>query len=178
MALKFASVTLNQLSVLLDISRGTFRPDRHMGTVATDLLRLAHLGFVTLGKNPTCTKAGDDFVGDIQSRANELAASASFVDYVQAVGSAASQVASRIAGLPDDAMGSELSRRQWALRELEHTADLLAAQLATFREGIASFRDGDRWHGKRENLRRQLEQIWKPDRADEILEIATAGAEE
>jgi len=164
-----ASVTLNQLLVLLDISRGTFRQNRHMGTLATDLLRLAHLGLVALGKNPTCTKAGEGFVADIQSRANEMAASA---------GSAASQVASRLAGLPDDAMGSERSRREWALRELEHTADLLAAQLATFRDGIASFRDGDRWHGKRENLRRQLEQIWKPDRAAEILEIATAGAEE
>jgi hypothetical protein len=124
---------------------------------------------VALGKNPACTKAGEGFVADIQSRANELAASAPYADYAQATGSAASQVASRLAGLPnDDAMGSERSRRQWALRELEHTADLLAAQLAIFREGIELFRDGDRWHGKRENLRHQLEHIWKPDRADEI----------
>jgi len=165
-------VTLNQLLVLLDISRGTFRPDRHMGTVAADLLRLAHLGLVALGKKPTCTKAGEGLVADVQSRANELASAP------QATGSAASQVASRIAGLPAEAVGSERSRREWALRELEHTADLLAAQLATFRDGIALFRSGDGWHGKRENLRRQLEQIWKPDRAAEILEIATAGAEE
>jgi hypothetical protein len=88
-------------------------------------------------------------------------------------------VASRLAGLPiEDAVGSEPSRRQWALGELEHTADLLAAQLATFRDGIELFRSGGRMPGKRENLRHQLEHIWKPSRAAEILEVATAGAEE
>jgi hypothetical protein len=168
-----ATVTLNQLSVLLDISRGTFRPDRHMGTVATDLLSLAHLGLVTLGKKPTLTKAGEGLVAGVRSRANELASAP------RATGSAASQMASRIAGRPtEEAVGSERSRREWALRELEHTADLLAAQLATFRDGIEMFRGSDRFPGKRENLRRQLEHIWKPDRAAEILEIATAGAEE
>jgi hypothetical protein len=80
------------------------------------------------------------------------------------------------AGLPAGA--PERRDRQWAIRELEHTADLLEAQLATFRDGLALFRVHGRFPGKRENLRLQLEHIWKPSRAAEILEVATAGSEE
>lgn len=36
-------MTSNQLMVLLDIYRGTFYRERHMGTVDTDLATLSHL---------------------------------------------------------------------------------------------------------------------------------------
>jgi len=53
-------MTCNQLMVLLDVYRGTFRTNRHMGTVASDVSRLFSLGLITLGdrKESVCTEAG------------------------------------------------------------------------------------------------------------------------
>lgn len=42
-------MTCNQLMVLLDIHRGTFRESRHMGTVSKDILYLLRRGLITPG---------------------------------------------------------------------------------------------------------------------------------
>ena len=57
-------MTCNQLMVLLDVYRGTFRTSRHMGTVAADVSRLFSLGLITLGdrKESVCTEAGRTLV--------------------------------------------------------------------------------------------------------------------
>jgi len=60
-------MTCNQLSVLLDIHRGTFRESRHMGTVAQDLMYLLRRGLITLGdgQRSVCTIDGSRMVDRI-----------------------------------------------------------------------------------------------------------------
>lgn len=59
-------MTCNQIMVLLDIYRGTFCSDRHMGTVKQDLARLFHSGLITDRTIlASCTDAGTRLVGRI-----------------------------------------------------------------------------------------------------------------
>lgn len=58
-------LTRNQVMVLLDIYRGTFRANRHMGTVAKDMARLSRRGLITSVRSPRRTRAGTALVARI-----------------------------------------------------------------------------------------------------------------
>jgi len=64
------NLTINQLMVLLDIYRGTFKTLRHMETVVADERRLRNLGLIVKNDITGCeiTEKGLDLVNDIRFR--------------------------------------------------------------------------------------------------------------